>query len=258
MRGRRPFIVLVVLACAAALLWPSGAGAGASSSPTALLHRVLGSCGLDLRAGFSHCNLSCWPTATGRRHELRTNRLRPRRPASRRTHSPRPLPPAARRRRRSPSSTPTTTRPPRPTWARTGRSTDCPHARPRTAASARSTRAACTARTRPTTQGWAVEISLDLDMVVGDLPELPHPAGRGDEQPEHATSYTAVDTAARLGATEDLQQLRRRGDRLPTRPTNVHYNHPGIADHGELRRLAATAWSTRPPRRTSPRSAAPR
>jgi subtilase family serine protease len=30
--------------------------------------------------------------------------------------------------------------------------------------------------------GWAQEISLDLDMGLGHLPELPHPAGRGEDQ----------------------------------------------------------------------------
>ena len=70
----------------------------------------------------------------------------------------------------SPSSTPTTTRPPRPTSASTAASTACPRAPRPTAASARSTRRRHRA-TPPQTPAGREEISLDLDMVCATCPD---------------------------------------------------------------------------------------
>ena len=48
--------------------------------------------------------------------------------------------------------------------------------------------------------GWAQEIALDLDMVSALVPELQHPAGRGDATSRWRTSATAVNEAVALGA----------------------------------------------------------
>ena len=45
----------------------------------------------------------------------------------------------------------------------------------------------------------------------------------------NANLYAAVDTAARLGATRDLEQLWRQRVELTSPSTNSHYNHPGVA-----------------------------
>ena len=91
------------------------------------------------------------------------------------------------RRRPSPSSTPTTTRTPRPTWPSTGSSTACRRARSPTAASRRSTRRGGT-NYPPPDAGWAGEIVARPRHGHRDLPELPHPAGRGRRQLHRTTS----------------------------------------------------------------------
>ena len=70
---------------------------------------------------------------------------------------------------------------------------------------------------------------------LGDLPELPHPAGRGDleleRQPLRGRGHGGA--ARRDG---DLQQLRRRRRRSSDPSSNSHFNHPGDRDHGVLGR----------------------
>ncbi len=75
-------------------------------------------------------------------------------------------------------------------------------------------------------QGWAVEISLDLDMVSAACPQC-HILLVEASSNANANLYAAVDTAARLGATEISNSYG--GSESSSDPsTNAHYNHPGI------------------------------
>ena len=157
--------------------------------------------------------------------------------------------------RPSPSSTPTTTRTPSPTSPSTARSTACRPAPPPTAASARSTRPA--APPLPGADaGWAGEISLDLDMVSRDLPELPHPAGRGDTPPAWPNLGTAVNEAVALGAKYVSNSYG--GGDSAARPRRRRTSTTRAWRSPRAPATTASASSTRPPSRTSPRSAAPR
>ena len=163
--------------------------------------------------------------------------LRPPRPATARptcrarTHCR----PTAARARRSPSSTPTTTRPPRPTWPSTASSTACPRAPPPTAASARSTSAAA-----PTTRRRRRLGRRDLARPRHGLrrrARRAHPAGRGGRPATSTTSAPRVDEAVALGAKYvsnsygtgyDSDAGQRRGP-VETTTIDPYYNHPGVA-----------------------------
>jgi subtilase family serine protease len=75
-------------------------------------------------------------------------------------------------------------------------------------------------------QGWGVEISLDLDMVSAACPQC-HILLVEASSNANANLYAAVDTAARLGATE-ISNSYGGGESSSDPSTNVHYNHPGI------------------------------
>ena len=157
-------------------------------------------------------------------------------------------PPAAAARSRS--STPTTTRPPRPTSASTARSTACPPARPPTAASARSARPAAPPATRGPNAGWATEISLDLDMVSAACPSCKillveaktasfANLGTARELRRHARAWPRSATAtaaATRGADLGLQPPGHR--RSPPRPatTATASSRPRQLRHGGRRR----------------------
>ena len=102
----------------------------------------------------------------------------------------------------------------------------------------------------PRMPGWAVEISLDLDMVSAACPNCQHPAGRGDRPT--ATSkicVTAEDEAVALGATE-LSDSLGRAQSSPTRPKyDSYFHHPGVTDRGRRRRLRRSASAPTRPRR---------
>jgi subtilase family serine protease len=75
-------------------------------------------------------------------------------------------------------------------------------------------------------QGWAVEISLDLDMVSAACPNC-HILLVEATSNTNANLYAAVDTAARLGATEISNSYG--GSEASTETTDdAHFNHPGI------------------------------
>jgi subtilase family serine protease len=75
--------------------------------------------------------------------------------------------------------------------------------------------------------GWAVEISLDLDMASAICPNC-HILLVEAKSNSNANLYASVDTAARLGATEISNSYG--GNETSTDPSNnVHFNHPGIA-----------------------------
>ena len=76
-------------------------------------------------------------------------------------------------------------------------------------------------------QSWAVEISLDLDMVSAACPQC-HILLVEASSNANANLYAAEDTAARLGANEISNSYG--GSESSSDPsTNAHYNHPGVA-----------------------------
>jgi subtilase family serine protease len=75
-------------------------------------------------------------------------------------------------------------------------------------------------------QSWAVEVSLDLDMVSATCPQC-HILLVEASSNSNANLYAAVDTAARLGATEISNSYG--GSETSSDPSsNAHFNHPGI------------------------------
>jgi len=75
-------------------------------------------------------------------------------------------------------------------------------------------------------QGWGLEISLDLDMVSAACPKC-HILLVEATSNSNANLYTAVDTAARLGATAISNSYG--GAEASTETTDdAHFNHPGI------------------------------
>jgi subtilase family serine protease len=76
-------------------------------------------------------------------------------------------------------------------------------------------------------QSWAVEISLDLDMVSAACPNC-HILLVEASSNSNANLYAAEDTAARLGATEISNSYG--GSEASTETTDdAHFNHPGVA-----------------------------
>jgi subtilase family serine protease len=76
-------------------------------------------------------------------------------------------------------------------------------------------------------QGWAVEISLDLDMVSAICPNC-HITLVEATSNANANLYAAVDTAARLGANT-ISNSYGASESSSDPSTNSHYNHPGVA-----------------------------
>jgi subtilase family serine protease len=76
-------------------------------------------------------------------------------------------------------------------------------------------------------QGWALEISLDLQMVSAVCPNC-HILLVEANSATNTALYASEDTAARLGATEISNSYG--GSESSSDPaSNVHFNHPGIA-----------------------------
>jgi subtilase family serine protease len=76
-------------------------------------------------------------------------------------------------------------------------------------------------------QGWALEISLDLDMVSAACPSC-HILLVEATNNSNANLYTAVDTAARLGANA-ISNSYGAAESSSDPASNVHFNHPGTA-----------------------------
>jgi subtilase family serine protease len=76
-------------------------------------------------------------------------------------------------------------------------------------------------------QSWAVEISLDLDMVSAACPQC-HILLVEANSNSNANLYAAVDTAARLGANE-ISNSYGGGESSSDPSSNSHFNHPGVA-----------------------------
>ena len=104
--------------------------------------------------------------------------------------------------------------------------------------------------------GWAVEISLDLDMVSAICPKchilLVEATNNSEHQPLRSRRHRGAARRHR-----GLEQLRRRRERDRHRVERA-LQPPRRRDHGELRRRRLRRRSTRRPRRTSPPSAARR
>ena len=109
----------------------------------------------------------------------------------------------------------------------------------------------------PADTGWAGEISLDLDMVSADLPELRHHLGRGDQQrqqPVHRGQGSR--NARRQVRLDELGWLRERQRGLVRRAR--YFKPPGVVYTASTGDGAyAGGVITRPPRRRSSPSAAP-
>jgi subtilase family serine protease len=76
-------------------------------------------------------------------------------------------------------------------------------------------------------QGWGVEISLDLDMVSATCPQC-HILLVEATSNSNANLYAAVDTAARLGANE-ISNSYGGSESSSDTSSNAHFNHPGTA-----------------------------
>src|SRR3954451_5715188 len=76
-------------------------------------------------------------------------------------------------------------------------------------------------------QGWALEISLDIDMVSAACPSC-HILLVEATNNSNADLYTAVDTAARLGANA-ISNSYGAAESSSDPASNVHFNHPGTA-----------------------------
>jgi len=76
-------------------------------------------------------------------------------------------------------------------------------------------------------QGWALEISLDIDMVSAACPSC-HILLVEATNNSNANLYTAVDTAARLGANA-ISNSYGAAESSSDPASNVHFNHPGTA-----------------------------
>ena len=224
MRGRRPLVVVAVLACAAALLWPSGAGAAAPR--TTLLHRVLGSCGLDLRAGFSHCNLSLLADASGRPHAS----------SGPTGYGYQDLRAAYGLTAAALADGGTQTVAVVDAFDDKTAEADLGVYRAYYGMSACTTANSCFKKVNQNgvqgsypknNQGWAVEVSLDLDMVSAICPNCKILLVEAKNN-QSANLYAAVDTAVRLGATVVSNSYG--GSETSGDPSsNVHFNHPGVA-----------------------------
>jgi subtilase family serine protease len=76
-------------------------------------------------------------------------------------------------------------------------------------------------------QGWAVEVSLDLDMASAICPNC-HILLVEATSNSNTNLYTAVDTAARLGANV-ISNSYGANESSSDPSSNTHFNHPGVA-----------------------------
>lgn len=74
--------------------------------------------------------------------------------------------------------------------------------------------------------GWGLEISLDLDMVSAICPSCHILLVEANDNTD-ANLFSAVDTAARLGATE-ISNSYGGGESSGETASDVHFNHPGV------------------------------
>jgi subtilase family serine protease len=233
---RIPVILAAVFACAVALLAPLGAGAATLPSTTlpsatllpstTLLHRVLGECGLDLRAGFSHCNLSLLADAAGRPHAA----------AAPTGYGYQDL-----RAAYGVTSTALTNGGAQTiaivdAYDNKTAEADLATYRSYYGLPACTTANGCFRKVNQNgvqgsypqnNQGWALEVSLDLDMASAMCPNC-HILLVEAKNNQNASLYAAVDTAVRLGATVVSNSYGGKETSADT-ASNVHYNHPGVA-----------------------------
>jgi subtilase family serine protease len=77
-------------------------------------------------------------------------------------------------------------------------------------------------------QGWALEISLDLDMVSAACPNC-HILLVEATNNTNTNLYSAVNTAVRLGATEISNSYGGAESSADVAASNTYFNHPGVA-----------------------------
>ena len=159
--------------------------------------------------------------------------------------------------RRSRSWTPSTTRTRPPTWPPTGRRRACPPAAPAASRVVNQNGAASPLPASAGTTGWDVEESLDLDMVSAICP-LCHIILVEASSAEHAGPRHRGQQRGEPGRQVRLQQLRRPGVGVRLNLGHRVLQPPGRGGDRLGRRQRLRRRPTRPPRRTSSRSAAPR
>jgi subtilase family serine protease len=222
---RRRLIVALGLVALAAL-----APAGASASVRGLrlpAHKVLpGACSLDLRAGFSHCNLNLLGDLKGR----------PLAATGPTGYGPPDLQSAYALASAAASSGSSQTVAIVDAYDDNTAAADLSTYRSTYGLPACTTANGCFKKVNQNgvqgsypanNQGWALEISLDLQMVSAVCPKC-HILLVEASSASNAALYTSEDTAARLGATEISNSYG--GSESSSDPANnVHFNHPGIA-----------------------------
>ena len=213
--------ILAPIVIAVALVGLPIADAGATSASG---HKVVtGACGLDLRGGYSHCNLSVIGLANGRLAAAST---------------PTGYGPADLRSAYALSSAGGSGQTVAIVDAYDDKSAEADLATYRSfyGLPACTTANGCfkkvnqtgLAKSYPSNNvGWATEISLDLDMVSAICPNC-HILLVEAKSNSNANLYASVDEAAKLGATE-ISNSYGGAESTADAANNVHYNHPGIA-----------------------------
>ena len=217
-------VVSVVAAALAAVAAPTAAGGSTPRLVTAL-HKVLGACGLDLRVGFSHCNLIQVADANNR----------PMATSAPTGYGPADLQSAYGLATAAAANGGTQTVGIVDAYDDKTAEADLATYRSYYHLPACTTANGCFRKVNqsgvqgsyPTNNvGWATEISLDLDMVSAICPNC-HILLVEATNNQSTSLYAGVDTAVRLGATEVSNSYG--GAETSGDPAqNVHFNHPGV------------------------------
>ncbi|HLY34764.1 MAG TPA: S53 family peptidase [Jatrophihabitantaceae bacterium] len=219
MRLRSLLAVGVLVGAAALVVAPSPTGAAA---PRTALHPILGACGLDLSLGHSHCNLSV----------LADSHARPFAAAAPTGYGPADLRSAY----ALPTSASTQTVAIVDAYDDKTAEADLGVYRSFYGLSSCTTANGCFKKVNQNgvqgsypanNPGWALEISLDIEMVSAVCPTC-HILLVEATNNQNANLYKAVDTAVALGASVVSNSYG--GSETSTDPSsNVHFNHPGVA-----------------------------
>jgi subtilase family serine protease len=211
----------LILPLAVAFAAPSTAGA--ATPRLGALHRILGACGLDLRAGFSHCNLSLLATSSGQPFA---------------TAAPSGYGPADLRSAYALDASGGVGQTVAIVDAYDDKTAeaDLNAYRSQYGLGACTTANGCFTKVNQNgvagsypknNQNWSLEISLDLDMVSAICPNCKILLVEATSN-SNGNLYTAVDTAARLGANVISNSYGGKETSTQT-SSDVHFNHPGVA-----------------------------
>jgi subtilase family serine protease len=217
-------ILSVVAGGIAGLAGPTAAGA--SLRLPAVLHKVLGACGLDLRPGFSHCNLI----------QVADAQNRPLAASGPTGYGPADLQSAYSLAAAAASNGGTQTVGIVDAYDDKTAEADLGTYRSFYGLPACTTANGCFRKVNQNgvqgsypanNVGWGTEISLDLDMVSAVCPKCRILLVEASNNQSNSL-YASVDTAVRLGANEVSNSYG--GAESSTDPSsNVHFNHPGVA-----------------------------